>query len=164
MVITYLNEGWQEGDGGELELWDALACKPEVQVAPLFGRTLIDLAGLAAVDTERDIVVQLGQAVDNLSDVAWHEKGVRLLPLVEWPAALRNFARGALVTLMGCLTWYILRWSAGPSALVYLIDPSGLPFQDAQAGRRSASGKKNRRFPRFSGWWMSGKTLRSMKA
>lgn len=41
VVITYLNEGWQEGDGGELELWDALACKPEVQVAPLFGRTLI---------------------------------------------------------------------------------------------------------------------------
>lgn len=85
-----------------------------------------DLAGLAAVDTERDIVVQLGQAVDNLSDVAWHEKGVRLLPLVEWPAALRNFARGALVTLMGCLTWYILRWSAGPSALVYLICASCL--------------------------------------
>ncbi len=41
VVITYLNEGWREGDGGELELWDAFACRPEVQVAPLFGRTLI---------------------------------------------------------------------------------------------------------------------------
>ncbi|MCH4090707.1 2OG-Fe(II) oxygenase [Acetobacter sp.] len=41
VVITYLNEGWQAGDGGELELWDAFACRSEVQVAPLFGRTLI---------------------------------------------------------------------------------------------------------------------------
>ncbi|MFT8717776.1 FUSC family protein [Acetobacter sp.] len=85
-----------------------------------------DLAGLAAVDTERDIVTQLGQAVDNLSDIAWHEKGVRLLPLIEWPAALRNMARGALVALIGCLTWYILHWSAGPSALVFLICASCL--------------------------------------
>lgn len=85
-----------------------------------------DLSCLAAVDTERDIVVQLGQAVDNLSDLAWHEKGVRLLPLFEWAAAFRNMMRGALVALMGCLTWYILHWSAGPSALVFLICASCL--------------------------------------
>lgn len=41
VVITYLNKGWKAGDGGELELWDAFACRPETQVAPLFGRTLI---------------------------------------------------------------------------------------------------------------------------
>ncbi|MBV1837429.1 FUSC family protein [Acetobacter estunensis] len=85
-----------------------------------------DLAGLAAIDTERDILVQLGLAVDNLSDLAWHEKGVRLMPLFEWPAALRNMSRGALITLMGCLTWYILHWTAGPNALVYLICASCL--------------------------------------
>ncbi|WP_338422315.1 FUSC family protein [Acetobacter musti] len=85
-----------------------------------------DLLGLAAIDTERDIVVQLGLAVDNLSDVAWHEPGVRLMPLFEWPAALRNGARGMLITLLGCLMWYILHWSSAPSMLVYLIAASCL--------------------------------------
>ncbi|NHO32572.1 FUSC family protein [Acetobacter fallax] len=85
-----------------------------------------DLSGLAAIDTERDIVVQLGLAVDNLSDVAWRERGVRLMPLFEWPAALRNGARGMLVTLIGCLMWYVLHWSSAPNMLVYLIAASCL--------------------------------------
>ncbi|NHN88489.1 2OG-Fe(II) oxygenase [Acetobacter conturbans] len=41
VVITYLNPDWQEGKGGELELWNAVTRKPEAKVAPLFGRTLI---------------------------------------------------------------------------------------------------------------------------
>ncbi|NHO19127.1 FUSC family protein [Acetobacter oeni] len=89
-------------------------------------RETSDLSGLAAIDTERDIVVQLGLAVDNLSDIAWREPDVRLMPLFEWPAALRNAARAALVTLTGCLIWYVLRWSAAPSMLVYLIAASCL--------------------------------------
>lgn len=84
------------------------------------------LAGLAAIDTERDIIVQLGLAVDNLSDVAWTEPGVRLMPLMEWPAALRNAGRAVFITLMGCLIWYVLRWSSAPSMLVYLIAASCL--------------------------------------
>lgn len=96
-----------------------------------------DLLGLAAIDTEHDIVVQLGLAVDNLSDAAWHEKGVRLLPLFEWPAALRNGARGALLALIGCLAWYILHWSAAPSMLVYLIAASCL-LSTAPSATRAA--------------------------
>ncbi|MFT8718443.1 2OG-Fe(II) oxygenase [Acetobacter sp.] len=41
VVITYLNPEWEEGDGGELELWDARTRRREVRIAPLFGRTLI---------------------------------------------------------------------------------------------------------------------------
>nr|WP_277876919.1 FUSC family protein [Acetobacter conturbans] len=125
----------------ELLHGDSVPIRQRIQIAvqelERLAREAPDLAGLAAVDTERDIVVQLGQAVDNLSDFAWHEKGVRLLPLIEWPAALRNLARGAMVAMLGCLAWYILRWSAGPSALVFLICASCLLSTAPSATRAS---------------------------
>ena len=41
VLITYLNEGWTEDDGGLLELWDkpALACVKKV--VPVMGRTIL---------------------------------------------------------------------------------------------------------------------------
>lgn len=39
-IVTYLNEAWQPGQGGELVLYD-VAGKPSETVDPLFGRTVI---------------------------------------------------------------------------------------------------------------------------
>ena len=41
-LVTYLNEGWAEGDGGELCVWAPLegGGEREVVVAPLWGRTV----------------------------------------------------------------------------------------------------------------------------
>ncbi|GBQ96148.1 hypothetical protein AA23498_2555 [Acetobacter nitrogenifigens DSM 23921 = NBRC 105050] len=40
-LITYLNEGWTEEDGGKLELWNLKERKCYVRVAPIMGRTLL---------------------------------------------------------------------------------------------------------------------------
>lgn len=39
VLITYLNEGWEEGFGGSLELWNKEQCVKSV--LPVFGRTII---------------------------------------------------------------------------------------------------------------------------
>jgi SM-20-related protein len=39
-VVTYLNDAWQHGQGGELVLYD-VAGRPSETVDPLFGRTVI---------------------------------------------------------------------------------------------------------------------------
>lgn len=41
VVITYLNEGWTEGDGGELELWRLKPRERATAVQPIFGRTVV---------------------------------------------------------------------------------------------------------------------------
>ena len=41
VLITYLNEGWTEDDGGLLELWDKEANACARKVVPLMGRTIL---------------------------------------------------------------------------------------------------------------------------
>jgi hypothetical protein len=41
VLITYLNEGWTEDDGGLLELWDRKANACARKVVPLIGRTIL---------------------------------------------------------------------------------------------------------------------------
>ncbi|WP_050031611.1 2OG-Fe(II) oxygenase [Bradyrhizobium sp. LTSP857] len=41
VLITYLNEGWIEDDGGLLELWDKEANACAKKVVPLIGRTIL---------------------------------------------------------------------------------------------------------------------------
>lgn len=41
VLITYLNEGWIEDDGGLLELWDKEANACAKKVVPLLGRTIL---------------------------------------------------------------------------------------------------------------------------
>ncbi len=38
-LLVYLNEGWQDGDGGELELWDDEG--PSVRIVPELNRTAV---------------------------------------------------------------------------------------------------------------------------
>lgn len=41
VVITYLNEGWTEADGGSLELWDPASNTCTKSIVPTFGRMVI---------------------------------------------------------------------------------------------------------------------------
>ena len=41
VLITYLNEGWTESDGGLLELWDNEAHACAKKVVPIMGRTIL---------------------------------------------------------------------------------------------------------------------------
>lgn len=40
-LILFLNEGWSEGDGGALELWDAEVRSPVRRIAPVFNRCVV---------------------------------------------------------------------------------------------------------------------------
>lgn len=46
VMITYLNEHWQDSWGGHLELWSDQQDRCEKKVAPEFGRTIVFLHGL----------------------------------------------------------------------------------------------------------------------
>ncbi|MBB2203235.1 FUSC family protein [Gluconacetobacter tumulisoli] len=97
-----------------------------------------DLPTIAFIDNERDILDQLRAALD---DFVGPQHRVRRLPLkvyFDWPAALRNGARGACVTLLGCLVWYVFRWSNGATMLTYLIPASCLLATSPLASRASA--------------------------
>jgi uncharacterized membrane protein YccC len=51
---------------------------------------------------------------------------VRVSPYLEWPTAIRNGARGTLITLLACFIWYVTAWPTGPMMMMYVIAASGL--------------------------------------
>ncbi|MCQ8242034.1 FUSC family protein [Rhizosaccharibacter radicis] len=65
------------------------------------------------------------------------QRRVRLRPLPEWHAAGRNAVRGALVTLIAGLFWYVSQWPSGPSLLAYLVPASCLLATNPSASRAS---------------------------
>lgn len=96
-----------------------------------------DLPTIAFIDNERDILVQLRSALDDFVGPQAHVRPIRLRLFFDWPAALRNGTRGAFVTLLGCLTWYVFRWSNGATMLAYLIPASCLLATSPVASRAS---------------------------
>ncbi|WP_220790436.1 FUSC family protein [Gluconacetobacter takamatsuzukensis] len=96
-----------------------------------------DLPTIAFIDNERDMLVQLRGALDDFVGPQAHVRPIRLRLFFDWPAALRNGTRGAFVTLLGCLTWYVFRWSNGASMLAYLIPASCLLATSPVASRAS---------------------------
>ncbi|MDG6093667.1 FUSC family protein [Acetobacter sp. AN02] len=95
-----------------------------------------DSVSLAAIDSERDIIMELGEAWACLSgeDPA---RNIRLQPFLEWPAALRNGARGTTVTLLACLIWYTFHWSNAPQMMLFLLPGSCLLATAPSATRAS---------------------------
>jgi uncharacterized membrane protein YccC len=85
-----------------------------------------DLPTIAFIDNERDVLDQLRAALNDFVGPQRTIRRIRLEVFLDWPAALRNGARGACVTLLGCLAWYVCRWSNGASMLTYLIPASCL--------------------------------------
>ncbi|CAP55545.1 FUSC family protein [Gluconacetobacter diazotrophicus] len=96
-----------------------------------------DLPTIAFIDNERDILDQMRAALEDFVGPQRHIRRIRLKVYFDWPAALRNGARGACVTLLGCLMWYVCRWSSGANMLTYLIPASCLLATSPLASRAS---------------------------
>ncbi len=99
-----------------------------------------DLAQLGAIERGRDLLNRLHEAVARLSgksprtDTPRH---VRLRQYLDWPTALRNGVRGFIVTMLGCLFWYITQWPSGPTLLAYLVPAACLLATNPSASRAS---------------------------
>ena len=56
---------------------------------------------------------------------------------LDWPSALRNGARGCIVTMLACLFWYVTQWPSGPILLTYLVPAACLLATNPSASRAS---------------------------
>ncbi|GBQ23695.1 fusaric acid resistance protein [Gluconacetobacter sacchari DSM 12717] len=97
-----------------------------------------DLPTIAFIDNERDILAQLHEALDDFVGRQADVRPISLRLYFDWPSALRNGTRGAFVTLLGCLIWYVFRWTNGANMLTYLIPASCLLATSPVASRASA--------------------------
>ncbi|MBE7620794.1 FUSC family protein [Gluconacetobacter entanii] len=101
------------------------------------GEQTQDLPTIAFIDNERDVLAQLCAALDDFMGPQEHVRPIGLKLYFDWPAALRNGTRGACVTLLGCLFWYVCRWTHGANMLTYLIPASCLLATSPLASRAS---------------------------
>ncbi|WP_428374683.1 FUSC family protein [Lichenicoccus sp.] len=98
------------------------------------------LAELGAVERARDLLNRLHEAVARLSGQPSRTatpRHVRLRPYLDWPTALRNGLRGCIVTMLGCLFWYVTQWPSGPTLLSYLVPAACLLATNPSASRAS---------------------------
>lgn len=95
-----------------------------------------DMVMLSAIDTVRDVLVQLDAVIRMLVAPALPRR-VRLRWFLDWPTALRNGARGGLIALLAGLLWYVLHWSAGPMLMLYVVAASSLVATTPSASRSS---------------------------
>ncbi|WP_323992631.1 FUSC family protein [Nguyenibacter sp. L1] len=99
-------------------------------------RNEADIAVLAAIDNLHDVLSQLDGVLLYLS--AEHApRHARLRWFLDWPTALRNGARGGVITLLAGLMWYVLHWSAGPMLMLYVVAASSLVSTTPSASRAS---------------------------
>ncbi|CAP57703.1 FUSC family protein [Gluconacetobacter diazotrophicus] len=91
---------------------------------------------LAAMDTVRDILAQLDTVMGILTGDAVPRR-VRLRWFLDWPSALRNGARGGIITLLAGLIWYVLHWHSGPMLMLYIVAASSLISTTPSASRAS---------------------------
>lgn len=96
---------------------------------------------LATLEHVHDLLTRLHLAVSRLIQPpdASHRRhaGVRLRLFLDWPTALRNGLRGAIVTMIAFLFWYVTQWSAGPTLLSYLVPAACLLATNPSASRAS---------------------------
>ncbi|WP_428394036.1 FUSC family protein [Lichenicoccus sp.] len=96
-----------------------------------------DLVGLGDVDRAHDLLGRLHDAIVRLTDVAPSQRHSRLRPFLDWPTALRNGARGGIVTMLACLFWYVTQWPSGPTLLAFLVPAACLLATNPSASRAS---------------------------
>jgi uncharacterized membrane protein YccC len=99
----------------------------------------VDLDILAAVGRSQDLLARLHRAVSRLATMPKRERTplIRLRPYLDWPTALRNGARGVIVTMLAFLFWYVTQWPSGPTLLSYLVPASCLLATNPSASRAS---------------------------
>ena len=101
----------------------------------------IDLDHLGAVEHAHDLLTRLHEAVSRLIRPASRHEGVagrlRLRRFLDWPTALRNGARGGIVTMLAFLFWYVTQWPSGPVLLTYLVPAACLLATNPSASRAS---------------------------
>ena len=117
---------------------DRLAARREGGGIPAPGRD--DLEQLGAIERTHDLLDRLHETVSRLSDhpsPTTRRQQVRLRPFLDWPTALRNGLRGFIVTMLGCLFWYVTRWPSGPTLLAYLVPAACLLATNPSASRAS---------------------------
>ncbi|MCQ9156138.1 FUSC family protein [Acidomonas methanolica] len=94
----------------------------------------------AAIEDTRDAVHQITAAIAQLApdvtekDPAWIPP-VRMPAYHEWAPALRNGARGCVITWLAGLIWYVTAWTSGPLFLIYVISASSLISTTPSASR-----------------------------
>ena len=100
-----------------------------------------DLDRVAALEHASDLLGRLHRSVQLLTERAGSRHGPRsgLRPRVflDWPSALRNGARGCIVTMLACLFWYLTQWPSGPILLSYLVPAACLLATNPSASRAS---------------------------
>ncbi|KXV35927.1 fusaric acid resistance protein FusB [Gluconobacter thailandicus] len=79
----------------------------------------------ATVENIQGLFRSLRRIVEDLSEKK-SRAIVRVSPYLEWPTAIRNGARGTLITLLACFIWYVTAWPTGPMMMMYVIAASSL--------------------------------------
>ena len=117
---------------------DRLAARREDGTLP--GHAQPDLDRLGAIERTHDLLDRLHETVARLSGqpaTGATPRPVRLRPYLDWPTALRNGLRGFIVTMLGCLFWYVTQWPSGPTLLAYLVPAACLLATNPSASRAS---------------------------
>ena len=100
----------------------------------------VDLDHLGAVEHAHDLLTRLHEAVSNLTQPSQGRRrppAPRQRRYLDWPTALRNGARGSIVTMLAFLFWYITQWPSGPILLTYLVPAACLLATNPSASRAS---------------------------
>lgn len=104
---------------------------------------LPDLTRLAAIRRVHDLLSRLHQAAACLIVPGRSRRARRTRPrlrqFLDWPTALRNGARGAIVTMLACLFWYVTQWPSGPTLLAYLVPAACLLASNPSASQASVA-------------------------
>ncbi len=120
--------------GGLLEARDRLAGGFEVS-APA------DLDRIGALEHAADLLTRLHRSARLLvmppGSPRGRSQGRRPRVFLDWPSALRNGARGFIVTMLPCLFWYATQWPSGPILLTYLVPAACLLATNPSASRAS---------------------------
>ena len=100
-----------------------------------------DLDRIGALEHASDLLTRLHRSAQLLAmqpgDRRGQREGRRPRVFLDWPSALRNGARGFIVTMLACLFWYVTQWPSGPILLTYLVPAACLLATNPSASRAS---------------------------
>ncbi|MEN3177654.1 FUSC family protein [Gluconobacter sp. OJA] len=97
-----------------------------IQSLELFeAEEILTAASLASVHNVENLLLALRRIIEDLTEKK-NRVPMRVSPYLEWPTALRNGARGILITLLATFIWYVTAWPNGPMMMMYVIAASSL--------------------------------------